>query len=42
MPDRHGGFSGLPKRWFAVATDLHFWIPLSVLMGGLLLLDKLR
>lgn len=26
----------------AVATDLHFWIPLSVLLGGLFLLDKLR
>jgi hypothetical protein len=26
----------------AVATDLHFWIPLSVLVGGLFLLDKLR
>jgi hypothetical protein len=26
----------------AVATDLHFWIPLIVLMGGLFLLDKLR
>lgn len=25
-----------------VATDLHFWIPLIVLLGGLLLLDKLR
>jgi len=26
----------------AIATDLHFWIPLIVLIGGLLLLDKLR
>jgi hypothetical protein len=26
----------------AIATDLHFWIPLSVLIGGLFLLDKLR
>jgi len=26
----------------AIATDLHFWIPLSVLVGGLLLLDRLR
>lgn len=26
----------------AVATDIHFWIPLIVLAGGLLLLDKLR
>ena len=26
----------------AIATDLHFWIPLSVLAGGFFLLDKLR
>jgi hypothetical protein len=26
----------------AIATDLHFWIPFSVLIGGLFLLDKLR
>lgn len=26
----------------AIATDIHFWIPLSVLAGGLWLLDKLR
>ena len=26
----------------AIATDIHFWIPLSVLAGGFLLLDKLR
>jgi hypothetical protein len=25
----------------AIATDIHFWIPLTVLLGGLLLLDKL-
>jgi hypothetical protein len=25
-----------------VATDIHFWIPLAVLMAGLLLLNKLR
>ena len=25
-----------------IATDLHFWIPLIVLAGGYLLLDKLR
>ena len=25
----------------AIATDLHFWIPLFVLVGGFLLLDKL-
>ncbi len=26
----------------AIATDVHFWIPLLVLIGGLFLLDKLR
>jgi hypothetical protein len=26
----------------AIATDVHFWIPLSLLFGGLFLLDKLR
>jgi hypothetical protein len=25
----------------AIATDVHFWIPAVVLLGGLLLLDKL-
>ncbi len=25
----------------AIATDLHFWIPFTVLLGGLFLLDKL-
>ncbi len=28
--------------FYAIATDLHFWIPLTVLLGGLFLLDKLR
>ena len=26
----------------AIATDVHFWIPLIVLVGGLILLDTLR
>jgi hypothetical protein len=26
----------------AIVTDVHFWIPLSVLLGGLVLLDRLR
>jgi hypothetical protein len=25
-----------------IATDIHFWIPLAVLVAGLVLLDKLR
>jgi hypothetical protein len=32
-----------PRNLFrAIATDIHFWIPLVVLVGGILLLDKLR
>jgi hypothetical protein len=25
-----------------IVTDVHFWIPLVVLIGGLLLLDRVR
>ena len=25
----------------AIATDIHFWIPLCVLIAGIVLLDKL-
>jgi len=32
-----------PRNLFQIiATDIHFWIPFAVLVGGLLLLDKLR
>jgi hypothetical protein len=34
--------TGSRKILNAIATDVHFWIPLSVLFGGLFLLDKLR
>jgi len=35
--------SGSARNLFrAIATDVHFWIPFGVLLGGLLLLDKLR
>jgi len=30
------------NRFRAIATDIHFWIPLIVLIGGLFLLDKFR
>ena len=30
------------SRFRAIITDLHFWIPLFVFLGGLILLDKLR
>jgi hypothetical protein len=26
----------------AIVTDVHFWIPLTVLIGGLVLLDRLH
>jgi len=38
-PSRTDGSRNLFR---AIATDLHFWIPLTVLLGGLVLLDKLR
>jgi len=31
-----------PRHLFrAIATDIHFWIPVCVLVAGLVLLDKL-
>jgi hypothetical protein len=33
---------GSRNLFHAIATDPHFWIPLTVLLGGLFLLDKLR
>lgn len=34
----------IPSRnlFRVIAADIHFWIPLVVLIGGLLLLEKLR
>jgi hypothetical protein len=34
--------TGSRNLFHMIATDLHFWIPFAVLVGGLLLLDKLR
>lgn len=34
--------AGSRNLFSAIVTDVHFWIPLSVLLGGLFLLDKLR
>lgn len=31
-----------PNLLRAIATDIHFWIPLGALIAGLLLLDRLR
>lgn len=33
--------SGSRTLFAVIATDVHFWIPLTVLLGGLFLLDKL-
>jgi hypothetical protein len=30
------------KLFRAIATDIHFWIPLGVLLGGLALLDRIH
>jgi len=35
-------FDGSRNLFHAIATDIHFWIPFVVLLGGLFLLDKLR
>jgi hypothetical protein len=28
--------------WSSILTDIHFWVPVAVLMGGLLLLRFIR
>lgn len=43
MTTESGQTKAAPRNLFrAIVTDIHFWIPLCVLAGGLLLLDKLR
>jgi hypothetical protein len=33
----------VPRRWLAsVLTDIHFWVPVVVLVAGLLLLKSIR
>lgn len=34
--------AGSRNLFHAIATDIHFWIPFAVLIGGLVLLDKIR
>jgi len=34
--------TGSRNLFRVIVTDIHFWIPFTVLVGGLLLLDKLR
>jgi len=29
-------------RWASILGDIHFWVPVAVLMGGLLLLRFIR
>jgi hypothetical protein len=39
------GFSTNPpntSRLASILTDIHFWVPVAVLMGGLLLLRFIR
>jgi hypothetical protein len=32
-----------PSRWLtSVLTDAHFWVPVAVLIGGLLLLESIH
>jgi hypothetical protein len=30
------------SKWASILTDIHFWVPVAVLMGGLLLLRFIR
>jgi len=33
----------IPRSWWAaILTDFHFWVPVAVLIGGLLLLHFIR
>jgi hypothetical protein len=39
MPTAQNSASSRPRSWFAVVLrDEHFWIPLVVLVGGLVVL----
>jgi hypothetical protein len=30
------------SRWASVVTDIHFWVPVAVLIGGLILLKSIH
>ena len=32
----------IKRLTFSIATDIHFWIPLAVLVAGILLLHRLH
>jgi hypothetical protein len=42
MPDQESRPAELSSLFGLVATDIHFWIPLIVLVAGLVLLHELR
>jgi hypothetical protein len=42
MPDQESGPAELVSLFGVVVTDIHFWIPLIVLVAGLVLLHELR
>lgn len=42
-PSRGNPANKQPRSWLkSVLTDLHFWVPVLVLLGGLLLLKFVR
>ena len=42
MADQESGRAGIASLFGVVVTDIHFWIPLIVLVAGLVLLHELR
>lgn len=41
MPSKEN--NDLPRgRWMSVLTDVHFWVPFAVLIGGLILLKSIH
>jgi hypothetical protein len=42
MPQLPTASPSLPNLFRMISTDIHFWIPFTVLIGGLVLLDKVR
>ncbi len=42
MANEESGRAGAGSLFGVVVTDIHFWIPLIVLVAGLVLLHELR
>jgi hypothetical protein len=42
MPKNQTGRAARSSLFRTIATDVHFWIPLLVLLAGLVLLHELR